>query len=83
MATIETVRLVLRDSLQIGERADRLAPDTPLLGHVPELDSMAVVTVLTALEETFAIVIADDEVNADTFATLGALVAFVDQKLAA
>jgi acyl carrier protein len=52
-----------------------------LLGAIPELDSMAVVNILTSLEEHFGFVVEDDEINADTFSTLGALVKFVDQKL--
>ena len=56
---------------------------TPLLGAIPELDSMAVVNVITALEESFGFSVADDEISASTFATLGSLSAFVEQKLAA
>jgi acyl carrier protein len=44
---------------------------------------MAVVTLITALEERFDIAFEDDEVGADTFATLGSLTRFVEQKLAA
>jgi len=55
----------------------------PLLGAVPELDSMAVVNVITALEEQFGFTIADDEIGAAMFATLGSLTDFVEQKIAA
>ena len=82
MATIDTVRQVLGDTLQLGARAQRLMPETALLGSMPELDSMAVVTVLTALEEAFGIYVADDEVSAETFETVGSLARFVDRKLA-
>jgi acyl carrier protein len=34
------------------------------------------------LEEQFGISIADDEIDAEAFATLGSVVRFVDQKLA-
>jgi acyl carrier protein len=83
LATLDDVRIVLRDSLQLGGRADGLAPGTRLLGSLPELDSMAVLTVLTALEERFGITIEDDDINADTFATVASLCAFIDQKRAA
>ena len=82
MATIDTVKQVLGDTLQLGARAQRLTPETALLGSMPELDSMAVVTVLTALEETFGIYVADDEVSAETFETVGSLSRFVERKLA-
>ena len=48
----------------------------------PELDSMAVVTLITTLEEQFGIVVDDDDIDGDTFANVGALVAFVSTKQA-
>lgn len=83
MATIDEIKKILRDSLQLGDRADGFTGDTRLLGSVPELDSMAVLTVLTAMEEQFGIAVEDDDISADTFATVGSLVAYVQQKLAA
>ena len=79
----EQVRTVLGDTLQLGGRTQGMTPATPLLGAIPELDSMAVVNVITALEEHFGISVADDEIGAATFATLGSLTAFVEQKLGA
>lgn len=75
------VKSLLARSLQLGSRADALTLTSPLLGALPELDSMAVVTILTALEEHFGFTINDDEISADTFATLGSLVEFTEQKL--
>ena len=68
--------------LNLGERGVKLDLSTPLLGAIPELDSMAVVSLLTSLEERFGITIEDDEVDGQIFATVGSLVAFVDAKLA-
>lgn len=42
---------------------------------------MAVVNVVTALEERFDIVFDDEELTADRFASVGTLVAFVESKL--
>ena len=83
MPNLQAVKDLLAQTLQLGPRADRLTPDSPLLGALPELDSMAVVTILTAMEEHFGFVVDDDEISADTFATLGTLTAFVEQKLSA
>jgi acyl carrier protein len=82
MAVGEQVKALLNDVLQLGGRANAWTAQTPLLGSVPELDSMAVVGIITALEEDFGFAIGDDEINADTFATLGSLTSFVEQKLA-
>jgi acyl carrier protein len=83
LATINDVRAILRDCLQIGGRAEGLGPEARLLGSLPELDSMAVLTVLTAIEERFSITIEDDDINADTFSTVASLCSFIDQKRAA
>ena len=73
---------VLDDVLSLGGRSASFTADTPLLGAIPELDSMAVVTLITTLEEQFGIVVDDDDIDGDTFATVGALVAFVSAKQA-
>ena len=78
---IDDVRLIVGTALQLGARAQAMDASTPLLGAIPELDSMAVVNVITALEEHFGISVADDEIGAATFATLGTLSAFIEQKL--
>ena len=68
--------------LSLEGRAASFTAATPLLGSVAELDSMAVVTILTALEERFGIVVDDDDVDGRTFATVGSLTSFVESKLA-
>ena len=55
---------------------------TILFDSIAELDSMAVVTILTTLEERFGIVVNDDEVDSGTFASVGSLMRFVETKLA-
>jgi acyl carrier protein len=72
----------LRSVLSLDARVHPLDAGAPLLGSVAELDSMAVVSILTALEERFGIVVDDDEVDGRTFATVGSLTRFVESKLA-
>jgi acyl carrier protein len=81
LETLGEVRQVLADALQVGSRAENWDSSTALLGSIPELDSMAVVGVIGALERHFGISVADDEIRAETFATLGSLIAFIEQKL--
>lgn len=52
----------------------------PLLGSLPELDSMSVVALVTALEERFGFIVEDGDITSDIFATLGDLVDFVEAK---
>lgn len=72
---------VLVDTLSIDERPAELDAATPLLGAQPELDSMGVLALLFALEETFGINVEGDEVTVEVFETLGTLTDFVQSKL--
>jgi acyl carrier protein len=74
---------VLEETLNLRPSGLRMTSDSPLLGAIPELDSMAVVAVITTLEEHFGFVVADDEIDGSAFATVGSLVEFVKSKLGA
>ena len=71
---------ILIDVLGMDGSRIELADSTRLLGHLPEFDSMAVVSVLTAIEDHFGIVIDDDEIEASVFETVGTLRQLVEGK---
>ena len=73
---------IIDEVLSLNGRALEFALDTPLLGAVPELDSMAVVGLINLIEERFDIIVEDDEIDGSTFADVGTLVGFVEGKLA-
>jgi acyl carrier protein len=81
MHSLEEVQQIVIDTLGLGERGASLTAASPLLGAIPELDSMAVINLITALEEHYGFSIADDEISAEVFETLGSLAAFVGRKL--
>lgn len=72
---------ILDQTLGLKGRGQSFTAETPLLGALPEFDSMAVVGVITALEERFDITVEDDEIEGETFTSVGSLVKFVEQKL--
>lgn len=81
---IRTDLLKLIDStLNLGGRGMAFDDSTPLMGAVPELDSMGVVSLLTAFEERLGFAVDDDEIDGSIFATFGTLLEFVKGKLAA
>lgn len=82
MSVDDEVRNIVGDTLGLGERRAALTNSSALLGAIPEFDSMAVVSVLTAIEEYYGIEIDDDEVSAEIFETLGSLAEFVAEKTA-
>lgn len=77
---LNEVKNLVIDVLNLGSAGQALDADSPLLGSLPELDSMAVVSLIGAIEEQFGIMVDDDEISASTFATLGSLAAFVQEK---
>ena len=60
-------------------RVATFEPDTQLFGALPEFDSLAVANLLTGIEEDFSVLIEDSDVEAEDFATFGALRAFVER----
>lgn len=74
---------VLDEVLSLNGRSASFSRSTPLIGALPELDSMAVVSLITGLENHFGLVVDDDDIDGSTFATVGSLADFVSSKLAA
>lgn len=82
LATDSTLREILRDVLGLSaRRVDEFDGETGLFGHLPELDSMTVATLLTEIEDRLDILIDDDEVDGEMLETYGALLAFVEGKI--
>ena len=53
--------------------------DTPLFGAIAELDSHGVILLIAAIEEHFSVSLPDEELSANTFATLGNLVDLISR----
>ena len=81
MDNAQQVLRILDEVLSLNGRSAAFNRDTPLLGAIPELDSMAVVSLITALEEQLGVTMDDDEIDGATFATVGSLVDFVAARL--
>ena len=79
----QEVLRVVDEVLSLNGRSAAFNRNTPLLGAVPELDSMAVITLITTLEDQFGLVVDDDDIDGATFATVGSLTDFVSGKLVA
>jgi acyl carrier protein len=77
---LETVKAVIVKTLGIEDRAATLSPSTPLFGNMHELDSFAVVELLTSLEGHFGFEIDGSEFSGEIFETVGTLAQFVEKK---
>lgn len=74
------IKQLLIDTLSLDLKPEEMGEDTLLLGDIPEFDSMAIVSIITELEEGFGFVAEDDELSAEVFESVGTLVDFVVQK---
>ncbi|GAA1428269.1 acyl carrier protein [Microlunatus lacustris] len=80
--TTQEVITVLAQTLGIQDRASTLDASTELFGSMPELDSLAVVELVQALEDDFDFTIDDSEFSGELFETVGTLADFVESKTA-
>jgi acyl carrier protein len=82
MDVVREVLVLLDSTLNLNGRSRAFTRDTALLGAVPELDSMGVVALITAMEERLGLTVEDDEIDGSTFATVGSLADFVSARMA-
>lgn len=68
---------LLDEVLSLDGRAQSFTRATPLLGAIPELDSMAVLALITAFEEQLGLVVDDSELDGSVFASVGSLTDFL------
>jgi acyl carrier protein len=81
MSLSQDVIQIVIDVLMLNDSADQFDENTGLLGSIPEFDSVAVVSLITELENEFGCTFDDDELNADVFASIGSLTAVLEQKI--
>lgn len=81
VVAIEEVKALLSDTLKLDDRLDTFSASAVLLGGIPELDSMAVITLIQAIEDKFDFLVDDDDITAETFDTIGSLTDFINSKL--
>jgi acyl carrier protein len=82
LSVVADVKSVLGQVLSLEDRARHFDASTALFGAIAEFDSRAVVTLVATLEDRFGIVVADDEITAEVFETVGSLTEFIERKLA-
>lgn len=77
----QDVRQTVISTLGLDARQTLLTAESPLLGALPELDSMGVVLLLTALEDRFDLTLSDDEIDSAWFETLGSLTQAIESRM--
>jgi acyl carrier protein len=81
-STIEVVKVLIIETLGLTIRPESMTAKTALLNSIPELDSMAIVSLMGALETKFQIKLEDDDISGEVFETVESLASLVERKLA-
>ena len=77
----DSLEQVLRKALGQKALPASIDDDTPLLGGVPDFDSLAVLAILVGINETFDCSIAEHEISAEAFESVGTLKRFVEARI--
>ncbi|SDK96505.1 acyl carrier protein [Nocardioides sp. YR527] len=72
-ATLVSVAEAITEVIGPDHSAGTLAADTLLFGSLPELDSLALVELITVLEDRFGFEMDEDDINAEVFESVGSL----------
>ena len=81
MDSLNIAKDIIKTCLQQGEKAETFTADTPLMGAIPEFNSLTIVTIVTTIEEQLGCEVYDDELEAEIFETVGSLAAFIESKM--
>ena len=76
------IKQLLIDTLSLDMTIEQMSDDLLLLGNIPEFDSMAIVSIITAIEEEFDFIVDDDDLSAEVFESIDSLIDFVEGKQA-
>jgi acyl carrier protein len=79
--TLDLLSEALAEVLGADHSADEFTPDTLLFGSLPELDSLALVELITVIEERFGLEMDEDDITAEVFESVGSLAAHIDEQL--
>ena len=79
MTVFDTVVAILDRELNLRGKALTFTEETKLRGSVPQLDSMAIVSPVTALEEHFGFGFPEDQLDGSIFESVGTLVECIDR----
>ncbi|MEU6138158.1 phosphopantetheine-binding protein [Nocardioides sp. NPDC047086] len=80
-AILDRVAGAITEVIGPDHSAGTLTADTLLFGSLPELDSLALVELITVLEDRFGFEMDEDDINAEVFESVGSLAGYVRGQL--
>lgn len=77
MNTLPALLQIIDRDLNLQGKALAFTEKTPLRGALPQLDSMAIVTLVASLEEAFSFEFPEEKLDGAVFDSVGSLVSVV------
>lgn len=81
MDSVQITKQILADALQLGSKVESFDRHTELAGALPELNSLTIVSIITAIEEQLDCTVDDEELEMEIFETVGTLADFIETKI--
>jgi acyl carrier protein len=81
-STLETLKAILTEDMDLGLSADSLNQGTSLLEGGLDLDSIVLVELIGAIEERFDFQFDDADLRTSSFENLGSLAAVIEKRRA-
>lgn len=79
--TIEQVRTIIADRLDVNISREEIEPDSGLLEDGLGLDSIAIVELITLIEEHFGFKFDEDGLNMEAFESVSTLAEYIQRQL--
>ena len=76
--TIDRLRHLIAEKLDVNISYDDIGPDAPLLEEGLKLDSLAIVELITLIEESFGFEFAEGDLNIEVFTSVRTLAERID-----
>ena len=76
--TVEQLKDLVAGKLDVNIRREQIDPDAALLAEGLNLDSLAIVELITLTEEHFGIEYGEEDLNMESFANLRSLAHLID-----
>lgn len=80
-AVLEKVMDIISTQLDVKIRRDAIQPSSILMEEGLGLDSIAIIELVTLVEEQFSIKFQEQDLSLDTFRTVSSLATFVEQRV--
>ena len=81
MDSLTLAKILIKSCLQLDEQVNSFDESTELLGALPEVNSLTIMTMVTSIEEQLDVEISDTELSGEIFETLGSLAQFIESKM--